>query len=187
MMPKSPYICKDCLNAEACSQEHPSWYCHSSALGCEQVKELPPWPPKIPLREMGIECGEQVEELSPWQNSKMPDVVVWPTGKAESTNDAPAPTAQPDPHAAFRAELDDCLSELAEILLEKNRQYGDSALTPVRILSRASAVEGLLTRIDDKLSRMQRGDGTNNADDELDALGYFALLRILRRREKGSK
>ena len=42
-------------------------------------------------------------------------------------------------------------------LLYKNQQYGDSALNPSRIFSKASAVEQLLVRIDDKLNRIKKG------------------------------
>ena len=43
---------------------------------------------------------------------------------------------------------------LADLLVAKNRQYGDSALQPLRLFSRADAVEQLRVRIDDKLSRI---------------------------------
>lgn len=69
-----------------------------------------------------------------------------------------------------------------EFLLEKNRAYGNSALEPVRVFSRASNVEQLLVRIDDKLSRLARGSEAGE-DVELDLIGYLVLLRIARRRE----
>lgn len=77
--------------------------------------------------------------------------------------------------------LDECLT-VAHVLLVKNTQYGDSALTPLRILSRADAVEQLKVRIDDKLSRIGRGNGDGQEDAELDLAGYFVLLRVARRR-----
>ena len=45
--------------------------------------------------------------------------------------------------------LDECLG-IAEMLIEKNRAYGNSALQPVRVFSKASSEEQLLVRIDDK-------------------------------------
>lgn len=72
--------------------------------------------------------------------------------------------------------------ELRDMLLAKNQRYGDSALNPVRIMSRASPVEQILTRIDDKLSRLARGSGQETEDVELDLLGYFLLLRVARKR-----
>jgi len=68
--------------------------------------------------------------------------------------------------------------DLAELLLRKNISYGNSALEPSRIFSRASANEQLLVRLDDKLSRIQRGDDFPGDNDVLDLLGYLILLRI---------
>lgn len=69
---------------------------------------------------------------------------------------------------------------LAQMLIDKNARYGDSALSPVRVFSRASAEEQILVRIDDKLSRLARGKGAEDEDVILDLLGYLILLRISR-------
>lgn len=71
---------------------------------------------------------------------------------------------------------------LKALLLEKNSNYGNSALDPVRIMSKASPVEQILVRIDDKLSRLARGRAAGE-DVERDIPGYFILLRIARRLE----
>lgn len=70
---------------------------------------------------------------------------------------------------------------LKALLLEKNANYGDSALRPVRIFSRASTVEQILVRLDDKLSRLSRGSAAGE-DVVLDLLGYLILLRIAMKR-----
>lgn len=66
------------------------------------------------------------------------------------------------------------------MLLEKNRDYGSSAINPVRIFSKASSVEAILVRLDDKLSRLARGSAAGE-DVEKDILGYLVLLRIARK------
>lgn len=76
--------------------------------------------------------------------------------------------------------------EVKELLLSKNAKYGDSALNPTRIFSKASAVEQILVRIDDKLSRIQSGAGLLANDEDVlnDLIGYLFLLKIaLNRRE----
>ena len=83
-----------------------------------------------------------------------------------------------DAEAEIRAECE----ALANFLAEKNRRYGDSALNPVRIFSRADAVEQIRVRIDDKLSRLPRGDGSASEDAVLDLLGYLVLLRVAEKR-----
>jgi hypothetical protein len=68
------------------------------------------------------------------------------------------------------------------MLQEKNVAYGDSALDPVRIFSKSNAIEQLLVRIDDKLSRFARGmeyPGDNDIDD---LIGYLVLLKIAKER-----
>lgn len=65
-------------------------------------------------------------------------------------------------------------------LLEKNANYGDSALSPLRVFSRASTEEQILVRIDDKLSRIARGTITLDEDTVKDLIGYLILLRIAR-------
>lgn len=81
---------------------------------------------------------------------------------------------------AFVKSLDDVLACLRQVLIEKNRKYGNSALVPVRIFSKAAPVEQLRVRIDDKLSRLVQGSLDEDEDVELDLLGYLILLRIAR-------
>ena len=70
--------------------------------------------------------------------------------------------------------------EVKTLLLEKNAKYGDSALNPSRIFSKASPVEQLLVRIDDKLNRIQKGAGLLASDEDVvqDLIGYLILLKI---------
>lgn len=72
-------------------------------------------------------------------------------------------------------------TELGEMLVEKNRSYGNSALDPLRVFSRASAVEQIKVRIDDKLSRLGRGTDELNEDTVRDLIGYLILLRVAER------
>lgn len=87
--------------------------------------------------------------------------------------------SEPVDTTAFEADVRAVCEELTRFLVEKNRAYGDSALNPVRVFSRASTVEQLLVRIDDKLSRLSRGDAAGE-DVEKDLLGYLVILRVAR-------
>lgn len=69
-------------------------------------------------------------------------------------------------------------ANLAEMLLDKNRKYGDSALYPVRIFSDVNAIEQINVRIDDKLSRIQSAQDDDTEDAEWDLLGYLVLKRV---------
>ena len=63
-------------------------------------------------------------------------------------------------------------------MLEKNRKYGDSALNPCRIFSKADAVEQIKVRIDDKLKRLQNEQNDEDEDVVKDLVGYLVLLMI---------
>jgi hypothetical protein len=73
---------------------------------------------------------------------------------------------------------------IAELLLEKNRKYGDSALNPVRIFSSSDPVEQINVRIDDKLSRIASNQADDEEDAELDLIGYLVLKRVALRQPR---
>ena len=75
-------------------------------------------------------------------------------------------------------------ADLADFLIAKNEAYGDSALNPVRIFSKADAKEQLLVRIDDKLSRLLRGHEYADDDTVQDLLGYLVLLKVAGKKRK---
>lgn len=91
-------------------------------------------------------------------------------------------------HDAFVSDLDAVLAEIRDLLIRKNQSYGDSALNPVRIFSKVDPQTQIRVRMDDKLSRLQRGfvyeeDDGAKEDTEKDLLGYLVLLRIAQRRQ----
>jgi hypothetical protein len=69
-------------------------------------------------------------------------------------------------------------NRIAELLIQKNRAYGNSALEPVRIFSSSDNIEQLKVRIDDKLSRFVRGTEFLGDNDIDDLMGYLVLLNI---------
>lgn len=85
-------------------------------------------------------------------------------------------------HPDFAIQVREELDSIGEMLIEKNRAYGDSALNPVRIFSKADPLEQLNVRIDDKLSRLQRGQG-DTEDTEGDLIGYLILRRLATKRK----
>jgi hypothetical protein len=76
--------------------------------------------------------------------------------------------------------LDEC-ETICDLLLEKNRKYGDSAIHPVRIFSKADPVAQIDVRIDDKLSRIRSAQDDDTEDPELDLIGYLILKRVAKR------
>ena len=83
----------------------------------------------------------------------------------------------------FEQQVAVVLAEVEGMLLEKNKTYGNSALDPVRCFSKLNSEAGLRVRIDDKLSRLMRGEDYPGDDDVFDLLGYLVLLRIAQKKK----
>jgi len=74
--------------------------------------------------------------------------------------------------------------EVKELLLEKNKRYGDSALNPLRVFSKTDTLEQLRCRMDDKLSRIRTMDPDDTEDAHLDLLGYLVLYRVAQMQQR---
>ena len=87
---------------------------------------------------------------------------------------------EPDDHADptdTQQRIIEVCDGIRTLLLEKNRAYGDSAINPVRIFSSASPTEQILVRMDDKLSRISRGEAMGE-DIVNDLIGYLVLYKV---------
>jgi hypothetical protein len=82
----------------------------------------------------------------------------------------------------FEHEVIQVLDSLKELLVMKNRKYGDAALTPTRIFSKQNNIEQIKVRIDDKLSRLRSSQSDEDEDVEQDLMGYLVLLQIAKKR-----
>ena len=72
-------------------------------------------------------------------------------------------------------------NEIRDLLLSKNKAYGDSALEPDNIFSKLYNAQAICARIDDKLSRIKNNGLDDATEDTLDDLiGYLILLKIAR-------
>ena len=72
-------------------------------------------------------------------------------------------------------------NEIRDLLLSKNKAYGDSALSPDNIFSKLDSAQAICARIDDKLSRIKNNGLDDATEDTLDDLiGYLILLKISR-------
>lgn len=105
------------------------------------------------------------------------------TVAAESVPPPPAVGAGPAP-SIFEYYVREVLIEVEAMLLEKNRKYGNSALQPIRVFSRAGPLEQLDVRLDDKLSRLQSRQDDDTEDAERDTLGYLVLKEVARRMQR---
>ena len=91
-------------------------------------------------------------------------------------------TVMNDGPTEFTNDLNTVLRDLYDLLFEKNRKYGDAALNPVRIMSKADAVEQIKVRMDDKLNRIMNQQIDEDEDSIKDLFGYLALYHIAKLR-----
>ena len=82
------------------------------------------------------------------------------------------------PKNQVEREIITLCSQLSELLISKNRAYGNSALEPNRIFAKSDSIEQLKVRIDDKLNRIMKGSEFPGEDTVDDLLGYLVLLKI---------
>ena len=70
--------------------------------------------------------------------------------------------------------------DIRDLLLKKNQAYGNSALEPIRVFSKANSCEQILVRIDDKLNRIKQGPNILSEDEDVlqDLIGYLILLKV---------
>jgi hypothetical protein len=84
----------------------------------------------------------------------------------------------------MQQEIVETCNRICNMLIAKNEKYGNSALEPVRVFSKASTTEQLLVRIDDKLSRIKTTGLEAPDEDTLnDLIGYLVLLKIATKKE----
>lgn len=76
-------------------------------------------------------------------------------------------------------KINEIMEAMQDLLLSKNRLYGNSALNPKHIFYKGDAVNSILIRLDDKLGRiMANTDEKPRINDVADIIGYCTLLLI---------
>lgn len=90
------------------------------------------------------------------------------------------PTEEELQQKEFAVSVYRVVEDLARLLIDKNRKYGDSALNPARIFSNADATEQIKVRIDDKLNRIKNQQDDEDEDAVKDLTGYLILFMIAR-------
>lgn len=70
--------------------------------------------------------------------------------------------------------------KIKDLLIRKNRSYGNSANEPIGIFYKGGSVDAINVRIDDKLKRIRDGSEFEEEDTETDLIGYLLLRRVIR-------
>jgi len=86
---------------------------------------------------------------------------------------------------SFELNLLKATREITELLVMKNKAYGNTALNPTNIFSKLSATEAICARLDDKIARIKNKGINDKTEDTVDDLiGYLLLLKMSMNEEK---
>jgi len=89
---------------------------------------------------------------------------------------------------AFKNDLDEVVNEIVAMLVNKNEAYGNSVFDPVRIFSKTDTLAQIDVRLDDKLSRLMRGNPDFDHEDVYkDILGYLLIREVAKRRQQTNR
>ena len=76
-------------------------------------------------------------------------------------------------------KIKDVLSGMTDLLLYKNRKYGDSAINPKKIFYKGDSTNSILIRLDDKIGRvMSNTEEKPRVNDVADIIRYCTLLLV---------
>lgn len=79
----------------------------------------------------------------------------------------------------FEENVNNIFNALKEVLLYKNKNYGNSALSPRNIFYKGDAKSAILIRLDDKLCRIISNKNSDpRVNDICDIIGYLTLLLV---------
>jgi len=67
--------------------------------------------------------------------------------------------------------------KIGDVVIYKNRKYGDSALSPINIFSKINATNSITIRLDDKINRIINAK-TLRKNDIADMIGYLILYAV---------
>jgi hypothetical protein len=93
--------------------------------------------------------------------------------------DSPKALEQVSSITKTQAKIVEVCDRIKEMLLKKNREYGDSAVNPINIFAKGvPSLTQINVRIDDKINRIMQGNKKDDEDVDADLTGYF-VLRIV--------
>jgi hypothetical protein len=75
---------------------------------------------------------------------------------------------------------------IRDMLVDKNRKYGDSAISPLNIFFRGSPEDALRVRMDDKISRIANQQPDEDEDPYDDLIGYLILYKVQKMKQESA-
>ena len=75
-------------------------------------------------------------------------------------------------------QIEDVCKAISDVLIDKNKKYGNSALKPINVFFKGDNTNSILIRLDDKLSRIKNNKEDIRVNDICDTIGYLILLLV---------
>lgn len=75
-------------------------------------------------------------------------------------------------------QIEDICKAISDVLIDKNKKYGNSALKPINVFYKGDNTNSILIRLDDKLSRIKNNKEDIRVNDICDTIGYLVLLLV---------
>lgn len=128
--------------------------------------------------------GYQPEPTNPIERVKVPNVgsnVKRAKSEIEivSRNTFDPSSLSPWGETPTQQKIKDILSGMTDLLLYKNKKYGDSAINPKKIFYKGDSTNSILIRLDDKIGRvMSNTEEKPRVNDVADIIGYCTLLLV---------
>lgn len=128
--------------------------------------------------------GYQPEPTTPIEHVKVPNVGSnVKQAKSEidivSRNTFDPNLLSPWDETPTQQKIKDILSGMTDLLLYKNKKYGDSAINPKKIFYKGNSTNSILIRLDDKIGRvMSNTEEKPRVNDVADIIGYCTLLLV---------
>lgn len=127
-----------------------------------------------------VNYGDGNVHVYPDQEDAMRDFDPTVVLEGISTAEVPPSSGQLD-QELVQLTIGEVCDDLKKLLIGKNQAYGNSALDPLRVVSKCTSLEGIRVRIDDKLNRLQKGSEYAGDDTLQDLAGYLVLYLVGRR------
>lgn len=82
-----------------------------------------------------------------------------------------------EPLSESQKKIVEICDSMKDLLLYKNRKYGDSALNPNNVFYKGDSTNSIKIRLDDKIGRIKNCEETR-INDVCDIIGYSVLLLV---------
>ena len=120
---------------------------------------------------MGNQIGFRMSEKEKEEKKKQKDYKVWEKQHPDFFK------RENESLSESQKKIVEICDSMKDLLLYKNKKYGDSALNPNNIFYKGDSTNSIKIRLDDKIGRIKNCEETR-INDVCDIIGYSVLLLV---------